>query len=73
MDVALLFLSPLMLLLPWLLPVANTVAIAVSVTVPVTVAVPIPVAVAVSNPSYYGWLLCVGRRGSDIMNVLIAF
>jgi hypothetical protein len=70
--VALPFPSPLMLLLPLPLPVAITDAISVAVAVPITVAVPIPVAVAVSTPSYYGWLLCVRRRDSDIMDVVIA-
>jgi hypothetical protein len=58
--------------MPSPLPVAVTVAIAVAVAVPVTVAIPIPVTVAVSTPSYYGWLFCVGRRGLDIMDLVIA-
>ncbi len=61
-----------MLLLPSPLPVVVTVAIAVAVAIPITVAIPIPVADAVSIPSYYGWLLCVGWRVLDIMDVLIA-
>jgi hypothetical protein len=60
-----------MLLLPLPLPVAITVAIAVAVAVPVTIAIPIPAAVTVSIPSYYGWLLCVGWRVLDIMDVFL--
>jgi hypothetical protein len=59
-----------MLLLPSPLPVVITVTIAVAV--PITIAIPIPVAVSVSIPSYYGWLLCIGWRVSDIMHVFIA-
>jgi hypothetical protein len=54
------------------LPVAVTVAIAVAVAVPISIAVPIPDAVALSTPSYYDWLLCVGQRGLDIMDITIA-
>jgi hypothetical protein len=60
-----------MLLSPLPLPVVFTVAIAVAVVIPITIAIPIPVADAVSIPSYYGWLLCVGWRVSDIMDVFI--
>jgi hypothetical protein len=61
-----------MLLLPLPLPVVVTVAIAVAVAIPITISIPIPVAVAVCIPSYYGWLLCVGWRVSDIMDIFIA-
>jgi hypothetical protein len=62
-----------MLLLPLPLPVAVTVTIAVAVAVPVTIAVPpIPVAATVSISFYYGWLLCVGWRVLDIMDIFIA-
>ncbi len=54
-----------------LLLVAVTVSIAVAIAVPITIAVPISVAVAISTPSYYSWLLCVGRVGLDIMDVFI--
>jgi hypothetical protein len=62
-------LLPLLLLLP--LPVAVTVAIAVALVVHVIIAIPIPFTVAFSTPSYYGWLLCVGQTGLDIMDIVI--
>jgi hypothetical protein len=60
-----------MLLLLSPLPVAITIPIAVAVAVLITVAIPIPI-VAVSIPSYYGWLFCVGWRVLDIMDIFIA-
>jgi hypothetical protein len=76
MDVTLPFPLLSMLLLPLLsplpLPVTITIGIAVVFVVHIIVAIPILFTVAFSTPSYHGWLLCVGRTGLDIMDVVFA-
>jgi hypothetical protein len=59
-----------MLLLPLLSPSPLPVVVIVTIAVAVP-AVPIPFSMSVSTPFYYGWLLCVGRSGLDIMDIVI--